>query len=203
MRTRHARFPRTLPPRSAGRSIIETLVVVAILAAFFGGQMLSARRLARSRQCAVATQLRYTRRQAMSRAGVHLQYDNQQDRQIRSQQLYERLAGNMPGKNVLGQAGFPATAYNSRTDNPLASGAACQPEVHGIPTDRRGTLDDKCDDITLGTVVQHHILDAIVTETPNSALFLQQCGSKPDRSAVSVLGTRIKVWRYSTGKQIH
>jgi prepilin-type N-terminal cleavage/methylation domain-containing protein len=84
VRTRYVRFPSEELYRhdQAGRSLIETMVVVAIMALLTSigvPQMLSARRLTRSTALPreVATQLRYTRQQAMSQAQAFtFQYDN-------------------------------------------------------------------------------------------------------------------------------
>ena len=222
MKTRYARFPRLEVYRhdQAGRSIIETLVVVAILAlltTIATPQMLSARRLTRSAALPreLATQLRYTRQQAMSQAQAFtFQYDNSN----KTVKIFDHnnfmnatAACNMTGNNVLGQTGFPATACTTVVLTiPLASGAGLPAsEVsYGIPTGISvSTLDDGNAMTSLsGTVVNITFLpngtaiDAAGNYANPALFFYNNVVPNQTASAVSVLGAagRIKVWRYST-----
>ena len=203
-----------------GRSIIETVVVVTILAVLTSlgvPQMLSARRLTRSTALPteVATQLRYTRQQAMSQAQAFtFQYDNSN----KTVKIFDHnnfmnatAACNMTGKNVLGQAGFPATACTTvALTIPLASGAGLPAsEVsYGIPTGISvSTLDDGNAMTSLsGTLVNITFLpdgtaiDAAGNYANPALFFYNNVVPNQTASAVSVLGAagRIKVWRYST-----
>jgi Tfp pilus assembly protein FimT len=93
-----------------GRSIVETLIVVAIIALLTAAavpQMISARRLLRSAALPkeVATQLRYARQQATSqRQAVTFQYDNS----AKTVKIFDHnnvnnatVACNMRGQDVL------------------------------------------------------------------------------------------------------
>ncbi len=203
-----------------GRSMIETLLVVAILAlltAIAVPQMISARRLMRSASMPreVATQLRYTRQQAMSQAQTFtFQYDNSN----KTIKIFDHnnsnnatAACNMPGKNVLSQTGFPATACTTTVLTiALASGAGLPAsEVsYGIPSGISATTLDDGNSMTSlsGTVVNITFLsdgtaiDAAGNYVRPALFFYNNLIPTQTASAVSVLGAagRIKVWRYST-----
>src|SRR5262245_39811021 len=138
-----------------GRSIVETLIVVAIvglLTAAAVPQMISARRLLRSAALSteVATQLRYARQQAMSqRQAVTFQYDNSTKTiKVFDHNNVNNVNGacNMSGQAVLGASGYPNTSCTTTILTvPLATGAGLPAsEVsYGIPTSITATtLDD-------------------------------------------------------------
>jgi len=203
----------------AGRSIVETLMVLTIAAILISvavPQMLSARRLIRTSSMAreIATQLRFARQQAMTqRQAFTFQYDNS----TKSVKIFDHNntnnanAGcNMTGQQVLSTSGYPNTACSSLvTTTPLATGAGATELVYGIPgTITNTTLDDGNTltalspsgvvNITFqsdGTVV-----DNTGTFTKAALFFYNNQVPTSTASAISVLGAagRIKVWRYST-----
>lgn len=203
-----------------GRSIIEVLIVVAIIALLTSlavPQMISARRLTRSASLPreVATQLRYARQQAMSQAQAFtFQYDNS----TKTVKIFDHnnfnnatVGCNMPGPSVLGQSGFPATACTVTVLTlPLASGAGLPAsEVsYGIPTGITNTTLDDGNTMTAlsGTVVNITFLsngtavDAAGNFVRPTLCFYNNLVPMQTASAVSILGAagRIKVWRYST-----
>jgi len=211
---------KTSRPNESGRSMIETLVVVAILAivtAMAVPQMISARRLMRSvaLPTLIATQLRYARQQAMSQAQAFtFQYDNS----TKTIRIYDHnnfnnaTAGcNMPGQNVISQGGFPATACSTLVlTTPLATGGSLPAsEVsYGIPAGISSTPLDDGNSLTAlsGTVVNITFLSngTAVDAAGNfarPALYLyNNVVPNQTASAISVLGGsgRIKVWRYSS-----
>lgn len=203
-----------------GRSMIETLIVAAIIAllsAIAIPQMISARRLMRSASLPreVATQLRYTRQQAMSQAQAFtFQYDNSN----KTIKIFDHnnsnnaTAGcNMQGQNVLSQPGFPSTACTTTVVTiPLATGAGLPAsEVsYGIPAAITATTLDDGNTMTslAGTVVNITFLsngtavDAAGNFSRPTLFFYNNVVPTQTASAVSILGAagRIKVWRYST-----
>jgi Tfp pilus assembly protein FimT len=222
VKTRNARFAGEKPGwhDEKGRSMIETLIVVAIIALLTSvavPQMIAARRLMRSAALPreVATQLRYTRQQAMSQAQAFtFQYDNSN----KTIKIFDHnnfnnatAACNMPGKNVLSQPGFPNTACTITVLTiPLATGAGLPAsEVsYGIPSGiGASTLDDGNTMTSLsGTVVNITFLsdgtsiDAAGNYARPTLFFYNNLVPTETASAVSVLGAagRIKVWRYNT-----
>ena len=204
----------------SGRSIIESLVVVAIIAvltAMAVPQMLSARRLMRSAALPieVATQMRYTRQQAMSQSQAFtFQYDNS----TKTVRIFDHnnfnnatAACNMPGQNVISQPGFPSTACSTTVLTlPLATGGSLPASElsYGIPAGINSTTLDDGNTLTAlsGTVVNITFLSngTAVDATGNYAkpalYFYNNVAPLQTATAVSVLGSagRIKVWRYST-----
>jgi type II secretory pathway pseudopilin PulG len=128
----------------AGRSIIETLMVLtiaAILTSVAVPQMISARRLLRASSMAreLATQLRFARQQAMSqRQAFTFQYDNT----AKTIKIFDHNnsnnanAGcNMTGVQVLSMSGFPNTVCTTIASTiPLATGAQASELTYGIPS---------------------------------------------------------------------
>lgn len=222
MKTKNARFAaeKAAWHDDTGRSMIEVLIVVAIIALLTSiavPQMISARRLTRSASLPreVATQLRYARQQAMSQAQAFtFQYDNSNKtvKIFDHNNFNNATAGcNMPGKNVLAQSGFPITACTVTVlTQPLATGAGLPAsEVsYGIPTGiTNTTLDDGNTMTSLsGTVVNITFLsdgtaiDAAGNYARPTLFFYNNVVPTQTASAVSVLGAagRIKVWRYNT-----
>ena len=222
MKTKNARFAAEKAGwhDDKGRSMIEVLVVVAIIAlltAIGVPQMIAARRLSRSAALAreVATQLRYTRQQAMSQAQAFtFQYDNS----TKTVKIFDHnnfnnatAACNMPGQNVLGQTGFPNTACTQTVLTlPLATGAGLPASevTYGIPTSITNTTLDDGNTMTAltGTVVNITFLsngtavDAAGNYARPALFFYNNLIPDKTASAVSVLGAagRIKVWRYNT-----
>ncbi len=202
-----------------GRSLIETLIVVAIaslLTAVALPQMISARRLLRSATLPreVATQLRYARQQAMSqKQAFTFQYDNS----TKTIKILDHNNFNSPptscdmtGIQVLSAPGYPNTACTTTVLTiPLAAGAGLPASElsYGIPTGISGTtmLDDGNTMTPLaGTVVNITFQsDGSVVDTGGSyakptLFFYNNQAPSQTAAAVSVLGGagRIKVWRY-------
>jgi Tfp pilus assembly protein FimT len=204
----------------SGRSIVETLVVVAILAvvtAMAVPQMTAARRLMRAAALPteVATQLRYARQLAMSQSQAFtFQYDNS-NKTIR---IFDHnnfnnatAACNMPGQDVISQPGFPNTACTTTAlTTPLATGGGVPASElsYGIPAGISSTPLDDGNSLTAlsGTVVNITFLangtavDAAGNYVRPALYFYNNVVPNQTASAVSVLGSagRIKVWRYST-----
>jgi|SRR5438105_5187923 len=204
----------------SGRSLVETVIVVAIaslLTALAVPQMLNARRLIRSNALPreIATQLRFTRQQAMSqRQAFTFQYDNS----TKTIKIYDHnnndnaTSGcNMTGVAVLSASGYPNTSCSTTALTvPLATGSLAPADLsYGIPSgiNANTTLDDGNTMTALaGTVVNITFQpDGTVIDSAGNyakpTLFLYN-NQIPNQSAVaiSVLGAagRIKVWRYST-----
>src|SRR5215813_3343490 len=207
-------------PDESGRSMIETLVVVAILAlvtAMAVPQMISARRLLRSSALPtlVASQLRYARQQAMSQAQTFtFQYDNS----TKTIKIFDHnnsnninAACNMTGQQVMAQGGFPNTACTTTVlTTPLATGGSLPAtEIsYGIPAGISSTPLADGNSLTAlsGSVVNITFLsngtaiDAGGNFARPALFFYNNVVPNQTASAVSVLGGagRIKVWRYST-----
>jgi Tfp pilus assembly protein FimT len=203
-----------------GRSMIETLIVVAIVAlltALAVPQMISSRRLTRSAALPteVATQLRYTRQQAMSQAQAFtFQYDDSN----KTVTIFDHnnsnnatAACNIPGKNVFSQSGFPSTACTTTVLTlKVASGAGLPASElsYGIPASITNTTLDDGNTMTslAGTVVNITFLsdgtaiDAAGNFARPTLFFYNNLVPMQTSCAVSILGAagRIKVWRYST-----
>jgi Tfp pilus assembly protein FimT len=206
----------------AGRSIVETLIVVAIIALLTAAavpQMISARRLLRSAALPkeVATQLRFARQHAMSqRQAVTFQYDNS----TKTIKIFDHnnvnnvtAACNMRGQDVLSASGYPNTSCTTTILTvPLATGAGLPAsEVsYGIPSGITATTLDDGNTMTAlsGTPAVVNITfqsdGAVITSTgayarPTLFFYNNQVPTQT-ASAISILGAagRIKVWRYST-----
>jgi Tfp pilus assembly protein FimT len=206
----------------AGRSLVETLIVVAIIALLTVAavpQMISARRLLRSAALPkeIATQLRYARQQAMSqRQAVTFQYDNS----TKTIKIFDHnnvnnatVACNMRGQDVLLVSGYPNTSCTTTILTvPLATGAGLPAsEVsYGIPTSITATTLDDGNTMTAlsGTPATVNITfqsnGTVMTSTgayarPTLFFYNNQVPTQT-ASAISILGAagRIKVWRYST-----
>jgi Tfp pilus assembly protein FimT len=207
-----------------GRSIVETLIVVAIIALLTAAalpQVISARRLIRSAALPreVATQLRYARQQAMSqRQAVTFQYDNS----TKTVKIFDHnninnatAACNMTGLAVLSASGYPNTSCTTTILTlPLATGAGLPAsEVsYGIPsgiTAPATTLDDGNTMTALsGTPAAVNItfqsdgtvMTAAGAYARPTLFFYNNVVPTQTASAISILGAagRIKVWRYST-----
>jgi Tfp pilus assembly protein FimT len=204
----------------SGRSIIEALVVVAILAvvtAMAVPQMTAARRLMRASALPmeVATQLRYTRQLAMSQSQAFtFQYDNSNKTiRIFDHNNFNNVtaACNMPGQNVISQPGFPNTACTATVlTSPLATGGGLPASElsYGIPAGISSTPLDDGNSLTAlsGTVVNITFLsngtavDAAGDYVRPALYFYNNVVPTQTASAVSILGSagRIKVWRYNT-----
>jgi len=205
-----------------GRSIVETVLVVAILALLTGAavpQMISARRLLRSTALPkeIATQLRYARQQAMSqRQAVTFQYDNSTKTvRILDHNNVNNVnpVCNMSGQAVLSASGYPNTSCTTTILTlPLATGVGLPASevTYGIPSAiSANTLDDGNTMTALsGTPPVVNITfqsDGTVIDTtgayarPTLFFYNNQVPSQT-ASAVSILGAagRIKVWRYSS-----
>jgi type II secretory pathway pseudopilin PulG len=207
---------------SSGRSIIETLVVVAIatvLGAVAVPQMITARRLMRSAALPreVVTQLRFAKQQAMSqRQAFTFQYDDS-TKQIRiidhNNNGNPNPACNVLGKNILADPSYPDTACSVTVLTiPLGGGAVPAADISiGVPSALSGvsTLDDTGTPTSLtsgGKLNINFQPDGSVIDTggnPVSYRTLYLYNNRiPTQTAVaiSVLGAagRVKVWRYSS-----
>jgi Tfp pilus assembly protein FimT len=207
---------------SNGRSIMETMVVVAI-AAILGAvavpQMISARRLIRSAALPreVVTQLRFAKQQAMSqRQAFTFQYDDS-TKQIRiidhNNNGNPNPACNVLGKDIVGDALYPDTACSVTVLTiPLGGGAVPAADISiGVPTGLSGvsTLDDTSTPTTVATGGKLNInfqpdgsvIDAAGNTVNYRTLFLYNNRLPTETAvAISVLGSagRVKVWRYSS-----
>lgn len=194
---------------SSGRSLVETLAVVAvaaILTAIAVPQMISARRLTRSNALPreIAAQLRYARQQAMSqRQAFTFQYDNA----AKTITIFDHQAS---GATILSTTGYPNTAGTVTVLSiPVSAGGGLPTaEVSfGVPTGITATtLGDNTTPTSLvsnkltvtfqpdGTVV-----DANGNTTNRTLFFYNNVVPNQTACAISVLGAagRIKVWRYS------
>ena len=203
-----------------GSSIVETVMVVAI-AALIGAaalpQIINSRRLIRSVSLPreVATQLRYTRQQAMSqRQAFTFQYDDS----TKTIKIFDHnnvdnasSSCNITGIQVLSAAGYPNTACTTTLMTiPLATGAGLPAsEVsYGIPSGISGSALD--DGNTITSLVNSKVnitfqSDGTVVDTSGNfarptLFFYNNVMPSQTAAAISVLGAagRIKVWRYST-----
>jgi Tfp pilus assembly protein FimT len=205
---------------ASGRSIIETLVVVAI-AAVLGAvavpQMIHARRLMRSAALPreVVTQLRFAKQQAMSqRQAFTFQYDDA-TKQIKiidhNNNGNATSSCNIAGTLILADSLYPNTACSTTVLTvPLGGGAVPAADISiGVPSGLSGvsTLDDTTTPTSLtgGKLNITFQPDGSVIDAAgnpaNRTLFLYN-NQIPTQTAVaiSVLGTagRVKVWRYSS-----
>jgi Tfp pilus assembly protein FimT len=204
-----------------GRSIIETLIVVAIIALLTAAavpQMISARRLIRSASLPkeIATQLRFARQQAMSqREAVTFQYDNS----TKTVTIFDHnnvnnanLACLMPGTQVLTTTGYPNTSCTTTILTlPLTQGGLPATEIkYGIPSSITATTLDDGNTMTAlsGTPAVVNItfqsdgtvMTAAGAYARPTLFFYNNKVPTQTASAISILGAvgRIKVWRYST-----
>jgi type II secretory pathway pseudopilin PulG len=204
-----------------GRSIVETLIVVAIIALLTAAavpQMISARRLIRSAALPreVATQLRYARQLAMSqRQAVTFQYDNS----AKTVKIFDHnnvnnaTAGcNMTGLAVLSASGYPNTSCTTTILTvPLATAGLPVSEVtYGIPATITATTLDDGNTLTAlsGTPAAVNVTfqsdGTVMTAAGGYArptlFFYNNQVPTQTASAISILGAagRIKIWRYST-----
>lgn len=206
-----------------GRSVIETLIVVAIVALLTAAavpQMISTRRLIRSTALAkeVATQLRFARQQAMAqRQAVTFQYDNS----TKTIKVFDHnntnnitAACNITGLAVLTASGYPNTSCSTNVLTvPLATGAGLPAsEVsYGIPTAITATTLDDGNTLTalsgspavINITFQSDgtVIDSTGAFARPTMFFYNNQVPTQTASAISILGAagRIKVWRYSTG----
>ena len=204
----------------SGRTIVETLTVVAIAALLTSiavPQMLSARRLMRSNALPreIAAQLRFARQQAMSqRQAFTFQYDNS----TKTIKIYDHnnidnanSGCNMTGVQVLSASGYPNTSCSTLVLSvPLATGSLAPADLtYGIPSgvNSNTTLDDGNAMTALtGSVVNitfqsnGTVVDAAGNYAKPTLFFYNNQIPTQTATAISVLGAagRIKVWRYSS-----
>jgi len=192
----------------SGRSVAETLIVVAITALLSSvaiPQLLSARRLMRFNAMPreLAAQMRFARQQAMAqRQAVTFQYDDS----TKTVRIFDHnntnnanTACNMSGQSVLSMSGFPNTACTTTSLTvPIAVGAglpaseitygntmtALSNSVINITFQSNGTVIDGSGNFLRPTIFFYN------TQAPTTTA-----------TAISVLGAagRIKIWRYSPG----
>lgn len=206
----------------SGRSLIETLTVVAIaalLTTMAVPQLLNARRLLRSNQLPreIATQLRFTRQQAMTqRQAFTFQYDNS----AKTIKIFDHNNNNnassgcnITGAAVLAATGYPNTACSTTVLTiPLATGPIAPADLtYGIPSNINANSSTALDDgntmtALSGTVVNitfqpdGSVIDATGAYAKPTLFFYNSQIPTQSAVAISVLGAagRIKVWRYST-----
>ena len=203
----------------AGRSVIETLMVLtiaAIITSVAVPQMLSARRLLRASSMAreISAQLRFARQQAMTqRQAMTFQYDNS----TKSIKIFDHnntnnanTGCNMTGLAVLTASGYPNTVCTSLVATiPLGTGATASELTYGIPSTITNTTLDDGNTLTAlsgsGLVNITFQPDGTVQDSAGnystaSLFFYNSQVPTQTASAISVLGAagRIKVWRYST-----
>lgn len=194
----------------SGTSMVEILAVVAIasiLTAVAVPQVISARRLIRSASLPreIATQLRFTRQQAMSqRQAFTFQYDNA----LKTITIIDHQAAGAP---VLALPGYPNTAASVTVLSIPVAGGGGLPTAEvsfGVPAGISATtLGDNTTPTALvsnkinitfqpnGTVV-----DANGNTINRTLFFYNNVVPNQTACAISVLGAagRIKIWRYST-----
>jgi Tfp pilus assembly protein FimT len=205
--------------KQAGRSIVETMMVITIAGILISvavPQMISARRLLRTSSMAreMATQMRFARQQSMTqRQAFTFQYDNS----TKTVKIFDHnnannaSAGcNMTGVQVLAASGYPNTVCTTLVSTiPLATGTFASELTYGIPSGISNTTLDDGNTLTAlsgtglvnitfqpdGTVVDN--TGAFTTAT---LFFYNNQVPTQTASAISVLGAagRVKVWRYST-----
>ena len=213
--------PESIPASvsEAGRSVIETLMVVTIaciLASIALPQILSARRMIRTSAIPreIAAQLRFTRQQAMSqRQAFTLQYDNSTKtiKIFNHHNNNNSNAGcNMTGVAVLSAGGYPNTPCSTIVNTvPLATGPLAPADLtYGIPSGITNTTLDDGNTLTAltGSVVNiafqtdGTVVDATGNYAKPTLFFYNTNYPSQTASAISVLGSagRVKVWRYST-----
>ena len=220
MQTQRARSSKRFESES-GRSVIETLIVVAIaalLSSIAVPQLLSARRLMRFNAMPreLASQLRFARQQAMSqRQAVTFQYDNSTKtiKILDHNNTNNANAGcNMTGQAVLSMSGYPNTACTTTVLTiPVATGAGLSSSElsYGIPS---GITATTLDDGNTMTSLSNSVVN--ITFQPNGTVidssgnfarptmfFYNNQVPTDTATAISVLGAagRIKIWRYSPG----
>ena len=203
----------------SGRSIIETLIVVAIAALLTSvalPQLLSARRLMRFNAMPreLVAQMRFARQQAMSqRQAVTFQYDNS----TKTVKILDHnntnnanTSCNMLGRLVLSMSGYPNTACTTTSLTvPIATGAGLPSSdlSYGIPSGiTNTTLDDGNTMTALSSSIINITFQSNGTVVDSSGNFLRPTmffyntqAPTDTATAISVLGAsgRIKIWRYS------
>lgn len=205
--------------KEAGRSLVETLMVITIAGIFTSiavPQMISARRLLRTTSMAreIATQLRFARQQSMTqRQAFTFQYDNSSKtiKIFNHNNNNNANAGcNMTGVQVLSASGYPNTVCSTLLSSvPLATGTFATELTYGIPSGISNTTLDDGNTLTAlsGTGVVNitfqpdgTVVDNTGSFTTATLFFYNNQVPTETASAISVLGTagRIKVWRYSS-----
>lgn len=205
----------------SGRSMAETLIVVAIaalLTAVAIPQLINARRLMRFNAMPreLAAQMRFARQQAMSqRQAVTFQYDNS-TKTVRildhNNTNNSNTSCNMSGQLVLSMSGYPNTACTTTALTiPIAVGAGLPPSEmsYGIPSGiTNTTLDDGNTMTALSSSIINITFQSNGTVIDSSGNFLRPTMffyntqvPTDTATAISVLGAsgRIKIWRYSPG----
>jgi len=206
----------------SGRSLIETLAVVAIaalLTTMAVPQMMNARRLLRSNQLPreIATQLRFARQQAMTqRQAFTFQYDNS----TKTIKIFDHNNNNnatsgcnITGTAVLSASGYPNTSCSTTVlTMPLATGPIAPADlIYGVPSGINANATTALDDGNTMTALTGTVVN-ITFQPDGTVLTAAGAYAKPTlffyntqiptqtAVAISVLGAagRIKVWRYST-----
>lgn len=203
------------PPDSRGYSIIETLIVMAligVLSALAIPQLISERRLTRSVGVTreILSQMRLARQLAMSqRQAFTFQYNNT-TKQI---SIIDHNSNLGPG--IFADPGYPnTTASTIISTSPLAAGGLDGAEItYGIPT---GLPTSALGDGTAPTGLTNNQLNvtfqpdgSVIDATGNPrgmAMFIYNSrASRATASAISVMGAsgRIKIWRYDRSANLY
>lgn len=204
------------PPRSlSGYSVIETLIVVAligVLSALAVPQLISERRLTRSVGVTreILSQMRLARQMAMSqRQAFTFQYNNA------TKQISVIDHNSNLGPDLFTDPAYPSTV-NSRaiSTTPLAAGGLDSSEItYGIPTGLPTAA--LRDGISLTSLTNNQfnvtfqpdgsVIDAAGNPVGVAMFIYNNRASQATASAISVMGAsgRIKIWRYARSANLY
>lgn len=203
------------PSANGGYSVIETLIVMAligVLSALAIPQLISERRLTRSVGVTreILSQMRLARQLAMSqRQAFTFQY-NDTTKQI---SIIDHNSNLGPG--IFADPGYPNTAASTiMSTSPLAAGGLDSSEItYGIPT---GLPTSALGDGTALTGLTNNqinvtfqpdgsVIDAMGNPTGIAMFIYNSRASRATASAISVMGAsgRIKIWRYDRSANLY
>jgi prepilin-type N-terminal cleavage/methylation domain-containing protein len=214
--------------RSSGHSLIELLIVVAligVLSSLALPQLIAERRLSRSVGVTreILTQLRYARQLAMStRQSVTFQYDaltnqitviNHNNNRLPSSRFPASCV--LSQTAILGAPGYPNTACSTVvTTIPLAQGGLPASEMSygipsGLPTAPLG------DGIPMTALLSNRlnitfqpdgsVIDATGNPIGRAMFIYNNKAPIGTASAISIMGAsgRVKIWRYDSGADLY
>jgi prepilin-type N-terminal cleavage/methylation domain-containing protein len=201
--------------RSSGHSLIEMLIVVALIGVLISlalPQLIAERRMSRTVAVNrdILTQLRHARQLAMSqRQAITFQYDN-------VSRLISIIDHNSnPGPVLLIDPSYPNT-FGSRvvSATPLTAGTAVTPEIsYGIPAGV--PIAPLGDGITMTPLVNNQlnitfqpdgsVIDAAGNPIGRALFIYNNKAPKATASAISIMGAsgRVKIWRYDSGTNLY